>query len=282
MKEEKENIDKKDIYFKEKILVSEILPKTEIMINDKNELESISHSVSRFEYDEQETSKYYYNDKINEDYKPSDFRKQYKIESYSFIGESPTKNFSQKRDRNKSILKSKIIKDINELDFILRNIHKNKYKINLNLLYKASSDGDKSSIFHEKCDKAQTTLVLIETINNKKFGGYTKRTWRGLNIKKSDSDSFIFSLDKKKIYNAIKGKKVIGCFNDLSPYFLGAFKIYDNSFIRGGCLLKNEKIYEIDNIEELIFDENDKDLNETESEINFEIEDIEVYEIKIA
>ena len=195
---------------------------------------------------------------------------------------SPIKNIYQRKDKNKSISKSRIIKDMNEIDFIIKNIHKNKYKINLNLLYKASSDGDKSSIFHEKCDKAQTTLVIIETNKNKKFGGYTKRTWRGLNTKKSDNDSFIFSLNKKKIYNAIKGKKVIGCLKELSAYFLGAFKIYDNSFIKGGCLLKNEKIYEIDDIKELIYDENDNNLNEKDSELTFDIEDIEVYEIKIA
>ena len=43
----------------------------------------------------------------------------------------------------------------------------NKYKIIFNLLYKASEDEDKSSIFHKNCDRAQTTLILVETKKGK-------------------------------------------------------------------------------------------------------------------
>ena len=41
------------------------------------------------------------------------------------------------------------------------------------LLYKATTHGDKASVFHEKCDSHQMTLILIETNKGIRFGGFT-------------------------------------------------------------------------------------------------------------
>ena len=258
-------------------------------VSNKNEVtNNLLESNSKYESekDAEEISVYYYNDQVNEDYKPSitPIKEKFNTnkKSISHFEEDSLSRNRYINIQNKKI-KGNIIQSLSNIDFIANHIHKNKYKINLNLIYKASLDGDSSSIFHEKCDKAQTTLVQIETNDNKKFGGYTKRTWLGSHSKKNDNDAFIFSLNKKKIYKVIKDKNVIGCYNEFGPYFLGAFKIYDNSLIKGGILLNNEKYFEIDNIEELINDDNNRNnLNEQNIEIKFGIKEVEVYEVKIA
>ena len=158
------------------------------------------------------------------------------------------------------------------MNLLTYRIHGNKYNIIFNLLYKASEDKDKSSIFHKKCDQAQTTLVLIETKKGIRFGGFTKRTWRGVSTEKLDNDAFLFSLDKRQIYNLIKGKNAIGCYSGFGPIFSGGFKIFDDFFKNGGCIfVDKEKNYKLSQNNEL-----------TGGEEKFKINEIEVYEIKIA
>jgi hypothetical protein len=86
-----------------------------------------------------------------------------------------------------------------------------------------------------------------------------------------DNEAFIFSINKKKIYNVIKGKNAIGCYDDCGPAFSGGFKINDNAFSKGGCTFKKGNNYR--------FSE-DYELNNGEE--FFEVNEIEVYEIKVA
>ena len=60
-----------------------------------------------------------------------------------------------------------------ELELLTKKINKENKKIVINLLYKASADSDSASAFHEKCDHAKNTIVLVETKDGKRFGGYT-------------------------------------------------------------------------------------------------------------
>ena len=230
--------------------------------------------------EEDEKNKYFYNGQINNTYKPNKQNliiKKEKIKSnnhknkhLSFEIINLSKKFKKTRD-NYSPLDGNILKNQSELDLITNRIHGNRYKIIFNLLYKASEDKDKSIIFHKKCDQAQTTLTLIETKKGYKFGGYTKRTWRGISVEKVDNEAFIFSIEKNLIYNSIKGKNAIGCFNDYGPFFSGGFKIKDNAFSKGGCTFKKGNNYEFENDYEL-----------TNGEEIFNIKEIEVYEIKVA
>ena len=72
-------------------------------------------------------------------------------------------------------VKGEIIHNSEELELIVKKISKINKKITLNLLYKATADSDKASVFHEKCDEAQCSLVLIETDKGKRFGGFTTK-----------------------------------------------------------------------------------------------------------
>ena len=90
-------------------------------------------------------------------------------------------------------------------------------------------------------------------------------------MQKMDNDAFVFSLNKRKIYNVIKGKNAIGCYGEFGPFFLGAFIINDNSYINGGDCFTKGMNYDIRYNYEL-----------TNGQEHFDIKEIEVYEIKIA
>ncbi len=167
--------------------------------------------------------------------------------------------------------KGEIIHNMKELELITDKINKENKKIILNLLYKASVDGDKASIFHEKCDQAKSTIVLVETNDEKRFGGYTTCSWAGNCEDKSDSNAFIFSLDKMKTYDNIPGDEAIGCYPKFGPIFLGCqIKIFDNFFTKGGTTFEKELNF------------NTKvDYELTGGERVFQVKEIEVYEVII-
>jgi len=74
-------------------------------------------------------------------------------------------------------------------------------------LYQATIDGGDPINFHSKCDNIENTLVLIKSEGFKKFGGFTPIPWKSNGNNKDDpsSNSFIFSLDKQKIYSLKQG-----------------------------------------------------------------------------
>jgi hypothetical protein len=234
--------------------------------------------LNNMDEEDSESNNYYYNDQVNYTYKPSTIKKRKekeKVKSHknkylSYEIMTPIKKMNKSRD-NYNPVDGTIFHDQSELDFISYRIHGNKYKILYNLLYRASEDKDRSIIFHKKCEQAQTTLALIETKKGFRFGGYTKRTWRGASVQKNDNDAFIFTLNKRQIFNIIRGKNAIGCYDDFGPFFIGGFKIFDNAFKNGGVCHTRGLNYETSEDYEL-----------TQGEEKFQVNEIEVYEIKIA
>ena len=139
------------------------------------------------------------------------------------------------QDTRLEVVKGDIIKSTEELELLTRKICKRYKKVILDLLYKATIDSDKASAFHNKCDSASNTLVLIQIGNGRRFGGYTSCSWKGESLEKQDDNAFIFSLDKMKIFDIIPGEDAIGCYPRYGPVFLGCqIRIYDNFFTRGG------------------------------------------------
>ena len=174
----------------------------------------------------------------------------------------------QEEDDVKEV-KGDIIHDMNELEMITKKINKENKRIIINLLYKASADSDSAAVFHNKCDEANNTIVLVETKDGKRFGGYTTCSWSGNCIEKEDDKAFIFSFDKMKTYNNIFGENAIGCYPKFGPVFLGCqIKIYDDAFTKGGTTYEKEVNYETREDYEL-----------TGGKRNFDVKDIEVYEV---
>ena len=175
----------------------------------------------------------------------------------------------EEKKTTKTIIKGDIIHDLNELEMLTRKINKSNNKIILNLLYKATADSDTAEAFHQKCDKAESTLVLVQDDNGKRFGGFTSRNWRGDCEEKKDANAFVFSLDKMKIYDIVEGEDAIGCYPQCGPVFLGCqIRIFDNAFKKGGTTFEKGVNYETE-----------EDFELTGGNRAFGIKEIEVYEV---
>ena len=131
---------------------------------------------------------------------------------------------------------SNIIKNEGELSLITQRIETYLNRnINYNILFFSKVDGDKAATFHQKCDKAKRSLVLIMDNEGNRFGGFTLRSWSGKNIQKKDEKAFIFSIDKNKIYPVLPDEVAIGCYPSFGPIFFGCqIRVFDNFFTKGG------------------------------------------------
>ena len=198
---------------------------------------------------------------------------EYKLKISDFIKETQDK---QKQtftiqDTRLEIIKGDILQSPSELELLTRRMCKDYGKVTLNLLYKATVDSDKASVFHNKCDSASNSLVLVQSTNGKRFGGYTSCSWEGNSIEKKDEDAFVFSLDKMEVYDIIPGEDAIGCYPKYGPVFLGCqIRIYDEFFKNGGTTFEKGANYETEEDYEL-----------TGGLKNFQVKEIEVYGVEL-
>lgn len=162
---------------------------------------------------------------------------------------------------------SNIFQNREDLQLIENKI--NKGPLNYALLFRATEDGDSAKIFHDKCDNALNTLIVIRTNDGKRFGGYTTQSWEGNNIYKKDEEAFVFSLNKNKIYPVNEDKNAIWCFRNWGPIFEGyQIDIKDNFFNQlnktglKGIGFKTEEDFELNDGQE-----------------NFIINELEIYQV---
>ena len=135
---------------------------------------------------------------------------------------------------------SKIIKQKEDLEFLTKRLINNdenlkQKKINYNLIYRATRDGDDLNNFHSRVDNKRSHLSIIETNKGLKFGVFIEQPLKGTGNGIIDNKSFVFSLNLKKIYNAKYGAKN---FIDASGYLIDLYcqpiRIVKN------CLSNNE------------------------------------------
>ena len=133
---------------------------------------------------------------------------------------------------------SKIIFPKNKIDFILDYIREKDKSFNFNeikLLYRGSRDGDKTKTCHKLCDNKKNVLIFIKSETDFIFGGYSKIGFQTrINSNElpyqKDNNSFLFSINLKRIYPVIKGKNIISVYDneDKGLCFTGNFCFYDN------------------------------------------------------
>lgn len=182
------------------------------------------------------------------------------------------KSYFHPYNQESTILKSSV--ELNFLSNKFRLINQNR-NVKYYLLYRKSRDSDNAFYFHSRCDKIKGTLVLIETEDNLRIGGYTSETWEGNNISKKDNTAFIFSLNNNKEYNVKNNLDAIYCTPNYGPCFCGrstpTLFISNNCDVGGGECCKaidsnyNGYIY-------------DYEINNEKK--NFKIKEYEVFEIK--
>ena len=182
-----------------------------------------------------------------------------------------------------NILKKELISENFFIFSKLKEIYAYNRYIKLNLVYRASRDGDLSKDFHFKCDFIGPNLTLIKTKKQYIFGGFTIKTWKHLfkdvnnedpecGTELKDEQAFGFSLNKNKIYeNGKPDESIIYCNSNYGPCFKNFFfKIFDKCFENGGIC---------GTIQESNFIGIEQEYEFNGGEQYFNVEEIEVFQI---
>lgn len=108
----------------------------------------------------------------------------------------------RRREEEKNILlDSKIINGNIEDKETVRKWINSEVSFQTKLLYRLSRDGSSIFNFHSKCDYIAPTLLLVESHDQNKFGGYTTASWDMFSeIYKNGTKTFLFSLTRNKKY----------------------------------------------------------------------------------
>ena len=124
----------------------------------------------------------------------------------------------------KDILNSQIIKNIQELELIIKSLpNYNKFDDipTIQTIFQSSFNGDSAKNFHKFCDGEPNVIVVVETDKGNRFGGFSTIGFNSDGEYKKDYYSFLFSFDNMKVYkNKNKtGRKAIYCNEEYGPYF---------------------------------------------------------------
>ena len=71
------------------------------------------------------------------------------------------------------------------------------------LLYSPTFDSNTKEDFHKHCDNKGSTIVLVETSNGRRFGGFTSLSWKSNDQWVKDPCACIFSFDNHKKYKLL-------------------------------------------------------------------------------
>ena len=133
-------------------------------------------------------------------------------------------------NRNKALQSDKIIIDEKEKKLICDWISVDR-KVKMELLYKATRDGDSSSSFHNKCNGKSPTLTLVKTSNGYRCGGFTSLPWDSFRDYKEDNDAFVFSMDTRSKYKSTNSNSIY-CHSDYGPTFGDGYDLcLENGFL---------------------------------------------------
>ena len=186
-------------------------------------------------------------------------------------------NFGNLYKSNDSLLVSSIINIDNDKQIlIIKWIEEkiNKKGPQFKLIFRMSKDGYDCNDFHKYCDNQGPTLILIQTTNNKIFGGFTPLNWKnsGNKIKDPYNQTFIFSLNLNKKYNLINGDKpAIKCSKEFGPNFGNDDIELKINLKEGLCYADNSCSYICNGVTELT--------GEKRKEDHFETKELEVFKV---
>ena len=174
-------------------------------------------------------------------------------------------------------IEPKLINNINQLELIksgIKNLDKSK-NLKLNLLYRASRDGDKPKAFHDKVDGIAPTISLIQTKEtNYIFGGFTDHAWNSKSECTKTNNTFMFSFNKNKIYNGKNGGHIC-CNENTGPWFCGVSGVIHDNFF------KHNKSYQWElETNKKYFEGFTENFELTGGNKNFTVNEVEVFKVE--
>ena len=167
----------------------------------------------------------------------------------------------------KNIFPSSKIIDNKQWEIIKDWINPN-VEINFNLIFIKSRDGSNVSDFHKFCDNKGKILLLIETNNNFKFGGYTPLNFDSSGNGKNDNNSFLFSITNNQKYTKKNQNNSIHCRENYIAFGYDSYDLYFSNQLNSGNLQSNNSTSYL----------NDLSINGGNSE--FITKEIEVYQVQ--
>ena len=171
---------------------------------------------------------------------------------------------------------SKLITNISQINLIKAGIKNfdNSKKIKLNLLFRASRDGDKISAFHKLVDGISPTISLIQTKNNYIFGGFTDHVWDSSSGCVRTNNTFMFSSNKNKIYMGKNGG-LIHCTQEYGPWFCGGSGVYQDNYFNS----KNSYQWEL-STNQGVFEGFSENFELVGGIKNFTVNEVEVFKVE--
>ena len=171
---------------------------------------------------------------------------------------------------------SKIIKNKEDVNFIIDKIIKEYPNTNIDtfqstLLYRATRDGDNQNSFYYKVEGKRKTLSFIKTKKGIRFGCYLDIDFKKSNGVSKDNKSFVFSIDRKKIYNNKPENNQINNGSDV-------INLYDQPICVKDNFLSNNNSYTCKTTARS-FSGFEKDYELNNYEEHFTVEELEVFQI---
>ena len=110
-----------------------------------------------------------------------------------------------------------------------------KKKLNFNLLFKKTKNGNSVEDFHKFCDEKGKTVIIIETIEGIKFGAFMNESWNSQEEWKKNYKDFVFQLNLNKKFHTSEGHTMF-CHANLIIIGDGNGEIsFENTLIAGTC-----------------------------------------------
>ena len=94
---------------------------------------------------------------------------------------------------------SNIFNDLEELNFILKEISNNQ-NIPLKLIFNSKIDGDDINKLESSYLNKNNLLFVIKTKKNKRLGGFSSEIFESTKFQKHDFKAFLFNINNKEIY----------------------------------------------------------------------------------
>ena len=219
-------------------------------------------------------------DKINELYtiienyhKENEILKKEIDEIKLFINE-----LKKEKAKNKLSLtnfESLIVKDEKKINVLKNWIDSSEKKLETELLYRLSKDGESIATFHQLCDNKGPTITIFEKTDGTVTGIYSPLSFdTGYNYFKQDMNTFIFNLDNLTKFEKINSDGSIYCKDTFGPY-VSYFGMLDGS-------VKNMKqCYYNPSPTKNYFKNGDNIIPNDKNKITFDLKEVEIWKVKI-
>lgn len=115
--------------------------------------------------------------------------------------------------------KSLIVKDCKKIKVLKNWIDSSEKKLETELLYRLSKDGESIATFHQLCDNKGPTITLFEKMDGIVIGFYSPLSFdSNYGNFKEDMNTFIFNLDNEIKFEKINKQGSIYCSDTFGPY----------------------------------------------------------------